>query len=187
MFAYCTNNPSNLADSDGHCAFLALFLVPGIAEFAAAIVTAVIVAAPAIINSASLVTSTYGSQIMGIAQNLSDKIPQNKGNKGNQGNNSNKSNNSNSGRNKNKLKPDSNAEGDHTTYKRNPDTGEITNYETWKPNPKNPTGFDSVKRYDGIGRPHMNPLTGEELMPHVHDKAVPGGVRAPIPWEVPAK
>lgn len=44
--------------------------------------------------------------------------------------------------------------------KRNPNTGEVTNYETWKSNPRNPSGFDSVKRYDGVGSPHKKPFTG---------------------------
>ena len=52
-------------------------------------------------------------------------------------------------------------------------------------NPQNPSGFQEVKGYDGIGTPHTNKTTGEKLMPHVHDKSVPGGVRAPETWEVP--
>lgn len=30
-----------------------------------------------------------------------------------------------------------------------------------------------------------NKITKEALMPHVHDKNMPGGVRAPYPYEVP--
>ncbi len=38
---------------------------------------------------------------------------------------------------------------------------------------------------NGIGSPHTNPVTLEDLMPHVHDKTVPGKVRAPYPGEIP--
>ncbi|WP_185966816.1 hypothetical protein [Clostridium sp. HBUAS56017] len=45
--------------------------------------------------------------------------------------------------------------------------------------------FDTKIRYDGTGKPHYNPVTEEELVPHVHDKTVPGRIRAPLSWEVP--
>jgi hypothetical protein len=83
------------------------------------------------------------------------------------------------GRATNHLRPNPSATGAHTTYRTNPTTGRITHYETWTPNPRNPSGFDSAIRYDGVGRPHNN------LMPHVHDRLAPGGVRAPHPWEFP--
>lgn len=91
----------------------------------------------------------------------------------------------NTGRGKNNLKPDTNAQGAHSVYKRDSNTGKITNYKTYEPNPKNPSGFDDIIGYDGVGRPHVNKATGESLMPHVHDKTVPGGVRAPYPYEIP--
>ncbi len=46
------------------------------------------------------------------------------------------------GRQKNKLRPNPDAVGSHSTFKRDPDTGKITNYETYKVNPKHPSGFD---------------------------------------------
>lgn len=63
------------------------------------------------------------------------------------------------------VKPAPNAQDDHTTFKRNPKTGEVTNYKTWKTNPENPSGFDEKIGYDGIGKSHTNPITGEKLMP----------------------
>lgn len=39
--------------------------------------------------------------------------------------------------------------------------------------------------YDGIGSPHTNKVTGEDLMPHAHDPSVPRGVRVPYPDEIP--
>ncbi len=93
----------------------------------------------------------------------------------------------NTGRGKNKIKPDTNAQGAHSVYKRDPNTGEITNYKTYKPNPQNPSGFDEVIGYDGVGAPHKNPITGEDLLPHIHDKSVPGKVRKPTPDEIPKK
>ena len=89
------------------------------------------------------------------------------------------------GKSKNKLQPDPDAIGPHSTFKGDPNTRKITNYETYEVNPKNPTGFDTKLRYDGIGTPHYNKKTGEELLPHVHDKNAPGGVRKPYPYEKP--
>ncbi|MDD4096360.1 MAG: polymorphic toxin type 24 domain-containing protein, partial [Oscillospiraceae bacterium] len=91
----------------------------------------------------------------------------------------------NTGRAKNKIQPDKNAEGAHTVIKRDPKTGEITNYRTYEPNPQNPSGFDEVSGYDGVGGYHTNKVTGEQYMPHVHDKTVPGGVRSPRADEIP--
>ena len=91
----------------------------------------------------------------------------------------------NTGRGKNNIKPDTNAQGSHSVYKYDPNTGKITNYKTYEPNPKNPSGFDEIIGYDGVGKPHVNKATGESLMPHVHDKTVPGGVREPYPYEIP--
>ena len=89
------------------------------------------------------------------------------------------------GRAKNKLAPDPNAQGEHTAFKRDPVTGKITNYATYKSNPRNPHGYDLVIAYDGVGTPHHNKVTGEDLMPHVHDKKAPGGVRKPFSFEIP--
>jgi len=90
------------------------------------------------------------------------------------------------GRSANDLKPDPDATGPHTTFKRDPDTGKITNYETWKKSdPRNPNPFESEIRFDGKGQPHTNKVTMEDLMPHVHDKTVPGGVRVPYPRDLP--
>ena len=91
----------------------------------------------------------------------------------------------NTGRAKNKIQPDKNAEGAHTVIKRDPKTGEITNYRTYEPNPQNPSGFDEVLGYDGVGHPHRNAATREPLMPHVHDRSAPGGVRVPRSDEIP--
>jgi hypothetical protein len=90
------------------------------------------------------------------------------------------------GRNSNKLKPNPAADGyPHSTFKTDPSIGTITNYETYKSNSQNPIGLDLEIRYDGIGNPHYNPVTGENLMPHVHDKLTPGGVRIPKIDEIP--
>ena len=91
----------------------------------------------------------------------------------------------NTGRGKNNIIPDTNAQGGHSVYKRDPNNGKITNYKTYEPNPKNPSGFDEVIGYDGVGKSHKNPVTGEDLMPHIHDKSVPGKVRAPRLDEIP--
>ena len=110
-----------------------------------------------------------------VEESTKTKIPKSTDNKGNV---------TETGRAANKSKPDPNAEGAHSTYKRDPKTGEITNYRTWEPNSKNPSGFDEIKGYDGIGRYHMD-VTGENLMPHIHDRSILGGVRRPEWWEIP--
>ena len=186
MFAYCGNNPVNRDDPNGQSwgALLArvgvVFAIP--AEVATLITVAVVAIAIltvlAIVDVAIQeyrnhhVTYTDSTTPTG---NKTASPPQNK------------TRPSSSGKAKNKLRPDPNAYGDHTTFKRDPNTGEITNYGTWKSNPKNPTGFDSEKRYDRIGESHFNKVTREKLLPHVHDKTAPGGIRNPIPWEVPIK
>lgn len=64
-------------------------------------------------------------------------------------------------------------------------TGKTTNYTVYNTNPRNPTGYDEVIGYDAVGKPHTNPVTKEALLPHVHDKTVPGEVRSPYPDEIP--
>ena len=88
-------------------------------------------------------------------------------------------------RGKNKIHPNSNATGDHVVYKVDPKTGEVTNYKVYKENTQNPSGFDEIIGYDGIGAPHTNPVTLEDLLPHVHDDTVPGKVRSPYDNEIP--
>ena len=60
------------------------------------------------------------------------------------------------GRGGTKLKPASVADGPHTTFKRDPQTGQVTSHAEWISNPKNPSGFDQVKRVDLKGDSHFN-------------------------------
>jgi hypothetical protein len=87
------------------------------------------------------------------------------------------------GRAKNKVEPDSTALGDHTAIKRNSD-GRITNYATYERNPRNPTGFQEVKRADLEGAPHTNPNGVEVPTPHVKDAGIKG-VHPARPDELP--
>jgi hypothetical protein len=85
----------------------------------------------------------------------------------------------------NNLKPDPNAESAHSTFRTDANR-KVTHYAEWSPNSKNPSGFDLVKRFDGIGGAHTNSFTGiEVLTPHVHGKIIPGGVRKPFFLELP--
>jgi len=77
----------------------------------------------------------------------------------------------------NKLKPSSEATGDHSSFKVGQD-GKITNTATYKQNPKNPSGFDEVKRVDVKGKAHDGVNT-----PHVHEPKKP--VRPAKPEELP--
>lgn len=83
------------------------------------------------------------------------------------------------GRGKNKLKPDGDATGSHSTWKTDAD-GNITGHAEWKPNPRNPSGFDQAKRVD---TQHANPHShGGVPTPHTHSG---GGVRPATPDELP--
>jgi RHS repeat-associated protein len=93
------------------------------------------------------------------------------------------------GRMSNKLKPNPEAVGSHTTFKRN-NNGDIYKYETYE---KTESGhFNPTKRYDGgqpngsPGSPHVNKQTGEDIpTPHVQGKKIQGGVRPAKEWEIP--
>ena len=63
----------------------------------------------------------------------------------------------------NKLKPSSEATGDHSSFKTD-GSGKITNTATYKQNPKNPSGFDEAKRVDVTGKADNGVKT-----PHVHE------------------
>jgi len=87
-------------------------------------------------------------------------------------------------------KPDPNATGEHTTFRRDKGTGKVDHYETWKdPHPKNKgQKWESERRFDGKGRGHRNSVTGDDVAtPHVHDRSTPGGVRPAEPWEIPRR
>ena len=93
-----------------------------------------------------------------------------------------KTNPSATARGKNHIKPDPNATGAHTVVRRNPQ-GNITGYVEYKLNPKNPTGFDEVKRVDTqYAKPHVD---NGISTPHVHTKQ-PKGVRPPFLDELPS-
>jgi len=77
----------------------------------------------------------------------------------------------------NRLTPDANAVGEHTTFNRD-GSGRIDGYREWGANPHNPTWFDSGARFDGTGKAHG---VGT---PHVHPLGK-GPARVPFPWEMP--
>jgi Bacterial toxin 24 len=88
------------------------------------------------------------------------------------------------GRSKNRLSPDDNAEGEHTTFKRAQD-GTITNYATYKPESRNPSGFQEQKRVDLSGASHYDKSTGTDVpTPHVEETGEKG-VRPASPEEIP--
>ncbi|KAI9450317.1 hypothetical protein F5148DRAFT_1337167 [Russula earlei] len=85
----------------------------------------------------------------------------------------------------NKLLPDPEATGDHTTFERD-NNGNIYKYQEWNTNERNPSGFDGGKRFDGGGKngepgaPHFNKVTRTSTpTPHMNDPATPGKVRGP--------
>lgn len=91
-----------------------------------------------------------------------------------------------SGRAKNKIKPDITVNGPHSVYKRDLKTGQIINYKTYELNPHNPSGFQEIKGYDGVGESHFNKILQDYIhTPHVHDNTAVGGVRVAETWEIP--
>jgi RHS repeat-associated protein len=89
------------------------------------------------------------------------------------------------GRAANKLRPVTEAEGAHSTFKRGSD-GKITNTATYTPNPKNPSGFDEAKRVDVTGKAHTNSDGTKVDTPHVHEAGVKD-VRFAKPEELPSR
>ena len=87
------------------------------------------------------------------------------------------------GRAKNKLTPDPRAEGPHSTYRTGPD-GKTSNYATYEANPRNPSGYQEVKRVDVTGRSHRNPDGTIVPTPHVREAGT-RGVRPARPDELP--
>jgi hypothetical protein len=91
---------------------------------------------------------------------------------------------------RNRFVPDINAKGAHTVFRRDPINNKVSHYETFRPqtNYRNPNPWESVKRYDGPQHEHyhFNKITKERVYaPHMHDPYSPGGVRAPMTWEIP--
>ena len=89
---------------------------------------------------------------------------------------------------RNRFTPDINTTGPHTVFRRDPVTGKVTHYETYKPqtNPLDPKPWESVVRFDGVGKGHTNKILQELVeTPHVHDPLYPGGIRTPYAWEIP--
>ena len=92
------------------------------------------------------------------------------------------------GRGKNKLRPDPNAEGAHSTFRRNPDTGKVEHHAEWDAD-----GFP-VQRTDITGATHAGVPT-----PHTHIYGPPNtnpatgvtypgketGIRPATPGEIP--
>ncbi|NLW71831.1 MAG: hypothetical protein GXY37_02940 [Chloroflexi bacterium] len=91
-----------------------------------------------------------------------------------------------SNRHKNDLRPDPNATGLHSTFKRDPTTGKVTNYETYQPqtNPQNPNPWSKILRFDGIGKAHPESSTNLKILPHIHD-FLKNIIRRPSWLEIP--
>jgi RHS repeat-associated protein len=182
VYHYSANNPIVAKDPDGKIPLIAVAVV-AIAYFLSSPSVAV---APtrdtqgdkakveqAKRNSqqnAAIVTTTVltGGGALSIASGLATggEVSVGKG----LGKSGNKPSQAKSGRGKNHLKPDGNAKGEHSTFRRN-DNGEITNYTTYEQNPKNPSGFQEVKRVDVTGDGHKHTVTREVIpTPHVHEQ-----------------
>lgn len=89
------------------------------------------------------------------------------------------------GRGKNRLQPDPQATGEHSTFKRGAD-GSVSNHAEYKPNAKNPSGFQEVKRVDVSGKAHTNPDGTVVQTPHVKEAGTKG-VRPARPDELPRR
>jgi RHS repeat-associated protein len=89
------------------------------------------------------------------------------------------------GRSANKLTPDPNATGAHSTFKRDAE-GNITNTATYEPNSHNPSGFQETKRVDVTGKAHTNPDGTVVPTPHVKEAGTKG-VHPANPDELPKR
>ncbi len=87
------------------------------------------------------------------------------------------------GKGKNRIGPTPGATGAHSSIKRD-ENGRITNTATYEPNPKNPSGFQEVKRVDVTGSSHKAPDGTEVPTPHVHESGTKG-VRPANSDEIP--
>ena len=73
-------------------------------------------------------------------------------------------------------------------FRKDPVTNKVTHYETYRPqtNFQNPNSWESVLRYNGIGKGHTNKIFEIKIeTPHMHDPLCPGGVRPVNNWEIP--
>lgn len=85
---------------------------------------------------------------------------------------------------KNRLVPDSDATGPHSTFRRDPETGATQNYETYQYNER--TGkFARVLRFRGQGKPHGNMPTPYVLELEKGLGSRPSVPRSALPRETP--
>ena len=85
-----------------------------------------------------------------------------------------------------RLRPDYNAEGPHTTFIRDRGTGQVKKWATWIPqtNPRNPAPWEMVERFDRQGPAHTNRDGTKVPTPHIN---LPNGgdARPAQPWDIP--
>jgi hypothetical protein len=87
----------------------------------------------------------------------------------------------------NRIKPDNQAEGDHTTFLED-FIGRIIKYATYLKNKLNPNGFEEIKRVDLYGGSHYNKVTEEKIpTPHVHEDSAIGEIRNANDNEIPRR
>ncbi|MBB5620139.1 hypothetical protein HDE69_001177 [Pedobacter cryoconitis] len=182
-FAYAGNNPISRIDPDGNCWPCLIEL--GVAAYEAITVTHVVVTGAALTATAITmngINSYSRNRDYSVQDNTSVSRPKLQAILKTE--DTSKAKDDKGTKKENKVKPDSEADGDHSTLKRSED-GEITNTATYKKNPQNPSGFDEVKRVDVKGEPHFDKKTGTETpTPHVHEK---DKVRPAKPEELPKK
>ncbi|MBF5058597.1 RHS repeat-associated core domain-containing protein [Candidatus Neptunochlamydia vexilliferae] len=88
---------------------------------------------------------------------------------------------------RNRFVPNPKAKGPHTVFRTDLSSRRVTHYETFHPqtNPYDPKPWESLKRYDGIGKSHRNKILKMDInTPHIHDPQYPGGIRYPKDWEL---
>ncbi|WP_441251051.1 DUF6531 domain-containing protein [Kitasatospora sp. McL0602] len=84
-----------------------------------------------------------------------------------------------------RLRPDPNAVGPHTTFRRDGTTGQVTHFAEWEPqdNPRDPAPWKMTKRADMVGPAHYDRTTGVTI-PTPHVNLPDGSARAADPWEI---
>ncbi|MFE3553029.1 RHS repeat-associated core domain-containing protein [Streptomyces kronopolitis] len=83
-----------------------------------------------------------------------------------------------------RLRPDPDATGPHTTFRRDGTTGQVNHYAEWGPqdNPHDPAPWKMTKRADMVGPAHYDRTTGETI-PTPHVNLPDGSARPTEPWE----
>jgi len=164
-YHFGVNNPVRYSDPTGECPWCIIPVI--VSLFTAETVAITTVAATTTILTYAAVEDYKNNHANNSSSN-NDESSNGKEQTGSQ--------QSGAGRAANRMKPDPEATGNHTTFKRD-QNGDVYQYQDWTKNPLNPSGFDDGKKFDGgkpdgsKGKPHHDKQTGKKIeTPQVTEK-----------------